>query len=183
MNKVKKNKIIISKIVKYYTRLKLVRVKQNKFFVASDKKTNMKYIRIPNDIYIFKKKKSIKFLSITNKKSINFFVYIFLNWLKNLNKIYRKILKLKGLGLKMILSEDKKVLTLKLGFSHVITMKISKKLNINIKKNKMSIMSSNTAFLSNFAKQIKQLKKYNKYNGRGFSYKREVKKYKIFKKK
>jgi ribosomal protein L6P/L9E len=166
------------------SKIKFYSIKKNKFFVCNNKFNNLKYLVIPGNTYIYKKNDFIKLLTFRKEiQSKNFFFYKIINWMKNLNKKHRKFLKLKGLGLKITLSDDKKLLTLKLGFSHLVNIKIPNKLKINIKKNRIALISDNLAFLSNFAKKIKHLKKYNNYNGRGFSYKREIKKYKTFKKK
>jgi ribosomal protein L6P/L9E len=183
MSKIRMSEIISSTSIKNINNLKILYIKQNKFFIFNDKKNNIKYLNIPDNIYIYKTNNHIKLLSLNKKSNINFFIYKLLNWIKNQNKVYRKILRLKGLGLKMSFSEDKQNIYFKLGFSHIINIGIPKKLKINIKKNRISIISKNLAFLSNFAKKLKQMKTYNRYNGRGFSYKRELKKYKTFKKK
>lgn len=114
-----------------------------------------------------------KFLLIVN---------IFKKCLKNLSKIFSKKLILKGLGLRVNLSKDKKSLELKLGFSHIITVLIPNGITVKINKNIISAYSANSSFLGNFLFKVKHLKYPNSYKGKGIWYKNETKLLKVIKK-
>jgi ribosomal protein L6P/L9E len=185
----KENKIFVfSKSLKNLNleKLNFCIINNNRFFIYKNIKNSLRYLVIPNQIFFQKKNKILKlvFSAKKNSKPQKFYFYTFLNWTKNINKVYKRLLILRGLGLKVILSDDNKKITLKLGFSHLIVLNIPSNISkVTIKKNRLSLTSSNLQFLRQFAKKIKFFRKYNVYNGRGFAYRREIKKYKIFKKK
>ena len=63
---------------------------------------------------------------------LNFFT----RWLRNAEKPFKKQLVLKGLGFKADVSEDKKKLELKLGFSAIISLPIpTHEVEVTVNKN------------------------------------------------
>lgn len=97
-----------------------------------------------------------------------------LKWFNALEKPLRKKLILKGLGLKVSLSENKKFLNFKLGFSHNIFMEIPEIISlVTILKNSIVLESFNPIELGNFANKIRILRKPNIYKGKGIWYKNE----------
>ena len=106
-----------------------------------------------------------------------------LNLFKKFEKPLRKKLILKGLGLKVRLLPEKKVLEFKLGFSHLIYISVPKKdLQVYINKNIITIESPNSVELGNFIFKIRALKIPNIYKGKGIWYKNEIRHFKIIKK-
>jgi hypothetical protein len=103
---------------------------------------------------------------------------------QSFNILKRKILILKGLGLKAFLFKEKKLLSLKLGYSHVCDLYFDSELILNLlKKNFIQLKSFNKEKLGSFAFKIKNLKQPDNYQGKGIYYKAEKKKLKQVKKK
>ncbi len=153
--------------------------------------------------------KDSKFLAIQNNKfwyslfvpsSINFFAensvltfsssssfpILFLNSLKELhdfllNKPKKKILFLKGLGLKV--KKYQKNLEFKLGFSHKSYVSKNIETKARLYKKKLAFISYNKIQLGNNVFLIKKQKLPDNYKGKGIWYKNEKKKLKIIKKK
>ena len=103
------------------------------------------------------------------------------NWLKSFEKPIAKKLILKGLGLKATLLSPQ-VLELKLGFSHIVTIKIPSQLSVSIKKTTINIECYDSVLLGNFLHKIRILKAPNIYKGKGIWYKNELKTLKVVKK-
>ena len=78
---------------------------------------------------------------------------------------------LKGLGLKISFLEN--ILRLKLGFSHLISIKIPFNVLIFIKKNVITFESYDLSLIGNVATKIRGLKFPNSYKQKGFWYKNE----------
>jgi ribosomal protein L6P/L9E len=163
---------------------KVVFFKNKKFLVYT---LSNSYLLIPKNIYIEKTKE--KFLIWSPQKGsdnlLKIFSDFFSKFLINANKTVRKTLRLKGLGLKVLLFKNRKRLKLKLGFSHLIKIFIPNKIKLsrNKKKTAISFLSKDPVFLGNFCKIIKSFKNPNSYSGKGFSYNKEVLSLKTFKKK
>ena len=103
------------------------------------------------------------------------YVSCFNTWLKSYNRSLKKKLILKGLGFRCFLSNDKKQINFKIGYSHIIVLNIPKKItSITIDKNFLILESYDRALLGNFSKRIKQLKTLDVYKNKGFSYKNEI---------
>ena len=105
----------------------------------------------------------------------------FLNWLQSFEKPIVKKLLLKGLGLKATLLSLEH-LELKLGFSHVVNIKIPSQLLVSVKKNTINIEGYDSVLLGNFLHKIRILKAPNVYKGKGIWYKNELKTLKVVKK-
>lgn len=142
-----------------------------KFFIMVSKSINIKL----NSEFI-----SFEFTKMT--KEIADFLKRYSLWVNNLQKKLIKKILLKGLGLKMLLSEDNKNIEFKLGFSHTINIPIPELLTVKIHKNILTVSGHNSYFIGNFLYKIKSLKKINIYKGKGIWYKNENKKLKLIKK-
>lgn len=115
---------------------------------------------------------------------------VFLNELENLKKPidetnFKKKLRLKGLGFRIAVDMLTRELSLKLGYSHMVKVKIPNYVtNIRTtKKNLMLIESFDKIALGDFVKYISYLRKADSYKGKGFSGQYEKKKLKVIKKK
>ncbi len=172
--------------------------KENKIFLCYLESTKLllvksflggfRYVKVPSNL-ILEKTNNILCLKSSNKNNIDSIVSVSNNiklLFANINKIFYKKLILRGLGFRMNLMEEKSalVLKLKLGFSHILEMKVPQnKLQVFLKKSSIILKSADLAFLGNFAQKLKNLKYPNSYNGKGFWYKNEKISYKHFKKK
>jgi ribosomal protein L6P/L9E len=96
---------------------------------------------------------------------------------------YKKILLLKGLGIKASYNKLKSILYLKLGFSHISFIKVNPGIFIRIKKKFIFFQSLNKSKLGNIVLKIKNLKLPDAYKGKGIWYKTEKIKLKEVKKK
>lgn len=151
--------------------------------------SNLKYFVVPFSINI-KKEFNNLFFNIPNNQNnlddFNSFFYLFFNYIKDLNKIYKKKLVLKGMGFKINYDRYKKMLELKLGFSHLHLLPIisnDTNLSISVIKNTISIEGLNKTIVGNFADKIRNLKYPNTYKEKGFWYKNENRILRIIKKK
>lgn len=150
-----------------------------KFFLL--KKSNI-YFLLPNYIFIKKINNNLLFIySKVYKKKIIYFLFYFLNFLKKLNSLNRKKLFLTGLGLKISLI-DSNLLSFKLGFSHLVNLKVPISIKVFVIKNNLYLESYNPALLGTFSNIIKNLKFPDSYKGKGFWFKSEKKKLKPVKK-
>jgi hypothetical protein len=150
-----------------------------KFIVISVNKTFLYYYYLPS--YIILKLKNSHCLEIFNDKNETFKLG-FLKFIQNLNdKIIKKLI-LRGLGLKVSLQEDKKILELKLGYSHVIFIKIPQTISVSLLKKRILIEGYNSVDVGNFAFKLKSLRLPNSYKAKGLWYNHEKIKLKIIKK-
>lgn len=92
-------------------------------------------------------------------------------------RIFQK-LKLIGVGFRADFASvflEKAVLTLKLGFSHLVYVKVPLNLGLNsMTKTKICIHGNNYAEVSTFSAMIRSKKKPEPYKGKGFLYENEV---------
>jgi hypothetical protein len=158
---------------------------ENLFFVFSNQekyfllKSNLfidKYYKLPTCIDFYKINNTFNFLSPKNLKfCLDSYVSSFNIWLKSSNRSVKRKLILKGLGFRCFLSSDKKQISFKIGYSHIITLNVPEKiLSIVIDKNFLILESCDRVLLGNFSKRIKQLKTLDVYKNKGFSYKNEI---------
>lgn len=159
----------------------------NKKYILIKDNQNSAYLQIPSDLSILKKE-SFLFLKPnltiknSNKNKINTFLIKLINFIKNFKKKFTKRLILKGLGLKVKLLLPSNILELKLGFSHLVLIKIPKNLTIFINKNLVRIVGYNKNLVYNFAYKLKKAKMPDSYRGKGIRYKKERLTLKAFKK-
>ena len=105
------------------------------------------------------------------------------NWLKNLEKPFKKQLLLKGLGFKAEVLNNSSLLELKLGFSSLVKIKIPKEeVLVNVNNNILTLEGFDPVAVGNFANKIRMLKVPDAYKGKGFWYKNEVRSLKEIKK-
>ncbi|MGX7592487.1 50S ribosomal protein L6 [Candidatus Karelsulcia muelleri] len=84
---------------------------------------------------------------------------------------FKKELELKGVGYKVALDNEKKVLEFNLGYSHNIVMNFPKDLTVEIKnETRMILMSYDKQLLGIFAAKIRSLRKPDPYKGKGIRY-------------
>lgn len=148
----------------YKTGLKIIIVK---------KKKNINKVIIPNfiklstnlNILTLEIAKSIDDLKRKEFNSICYKLDSFFN--EEINQVqYKKELLLKGLGFKATLEKDK-ILTLKLGYSHLIKIAVPENISVKIKNNNIHFISTDKQQLGNFVNYIKSLKFPDSYKGKG----------------
>lgn len=156
-------------------KVSFVYIKNSKFIVLINA-TNTKYICIPNFITVGKENDflTLSYMSTDDKLikgQFNQFVERFEFALKNLSTIFKKKLILKGLGYKFNVQEALRNIELKLGFSHLINVKIPDNVKVKLQKNYINIESNDNVLLGNFVNKIVSLKLPDSYKGKGFWYK------------
>ena len=98
--------------------------------------------------------------------------------------IKKKIISLKGLGLKINYSISTKSLNFKLGYSHLLFIQIPPGVDlVKIGKNYIILSSFDLSLLGNFLSKVQHLRFPDAYKGKGFWKKYEKRKLKLFKKK
>lgn len=151
----------------------------NKIKILFSKKNNLILIKGPfgsqkiyfpffHDFFLKEKKFCLKDVNSKKKKSFfNFLTSSFHNILFGVEKI----IYLKGIGYESFFSKDFKNLIFKLGYSHLIRVKIPKNLWIRfLSKSSISIRGNDKLYVSNFAKKLKSLRKKNRYKEKGIFY-------------
>ena len=94
------------------------------------------------------------------------------NMIEGVNKVYEKKLVIEGIGFKAdIKGED---LTMSLGFSHLVKMKIPKGIKLTSEKGVLSVSGMDKETVGSFAAQIRASKKPEPYKGKGIHYEGEV---------
>jgi len=132
-----------------------------------------KYFLIPSSFFLKYSNQNVSLITLPFSLYLNSITH-FEKWMQNSFTLFVKKLCLKGLGLKVKVTDDLKYLEFKLGFSHLVKIIIPEgKLKIAIYKNILSLKSENLIFLGNFIYKIRNLKKPNIYNGKGLFYKNE----------
>lgn len=150
--------------------LSLCTIKSQSYIVMN----SQVFIAVPKVIKIKINSSFLVFEYVKITRSILNFLKRYSLWLSYLKKkLIRKVL-LRGLGLKMLLSEDNKYIEFKLGFSHIIRVLIPELLAIKIHKNILTISGYNLYSIGNFVNKIKSLKKINAYKGKGVFSKHET---------
>ena len=156
-----------------------------KFLVIDIPSYKKMYISVNPFVSIYKRKDYL-ILTLRKKNEVEKFdryVEFFSRWLKNAEKPFRRQLVLKGLGFKADLTEDKKNLELKLGFSALITLPIPvEEVKVDVNKNIITLEGFDPVAVGNFATKIKSLKFPDAYKGKGFWGKNEVRVLKEIKK-
>lgn len=115
-----------------------------------------------NDLHLKRKKKSF----------LNLYKSLVKLKIKGLLQGFKLNLFLKGLGFKAFI--EKNNLNLKLGYSHLITIKIPENIKILNQSNKLIFSSNDWVFLTKFVHYIKNFKKPEPYKGKGLLLKNEV---------
>jgi len=161
---------------------KIVRINSSKYLVCEHQNS---YFQLPHAATILCNEKCLTFFAQKNFHT-NFFKKL-QNLGRFLDKVkthYSRRLKFKGLGLKYHYNIKDSLLELKLGFSHIIKIKINQfKLSLKLLKHTIIFSSMDKVYLGNFLYRLKKLKMPNVYKGKGLLYKREKIKLKPIKKK
>lgn len=128
-------------------------------------------------------------ISCNSKKNYDLSVFnTFKNTLNNfrfnLKPLVKKKLLLKGLGFKSNFDVSTRIMSFKLGYSHITNLFVPNYIKqIKVNKNTLVFESSDKILLGNFIKKIHKLKESDSYKGKGFSYPYNNTKLKIIKKK
>jgi large subunit ribosomal protein L6 len=160
-------------------------INQQKFFIYSLKSSFNPYFLFANQLKIKLNKRYLYFNNFILNDPIFFdnFNNEFLKFIKNSGKEYSKKLVLTGLGFRVNYIQESNILKFKLGFSHLVDIKIpSNSVYTVIKKNTIHITGTSLSYIGNFCQKIQNLKKINAYNGKGFSFKNENIICKVYKK-
>lgn len=156
----------------------------NQIFLVSPTFLNRRYLHVPNFIAVSKIENKLFFKTSKGKVSFIKFINSVCNWLRMSEKPFKKKIFLKGLGYKADLLEDKKVLNLKIGLSHLINVSIpSNKVSLKINKKMITIKGCSATEVGNFAEKIRRLRVPDSYKGKGIWYKNENRILKVLKKK
>ena len=154
-------------------------------FLVSSTFLDKKYLILPRFVSLsfFDQSLRVESSSIQEEK-FNKFIFDLELWLKNINRPFRKKLLLKGLGYKVSISDNKRSLILKLGYSHLCTIEVpQKKISLKISKNTIIVEGFDPVEVGNFTSKIHRLKNPDSYKGKGIWHENEVKVLKEVKKK
>lgn len=94
------------------------------------------------------------------------------NMCKGVNEPYKKRLILDGIGYRMAVSGN--IITLSVGFSHKVEMKVPDGLTASVEKNELTITGVDKDAVGQFAANVRAVKKPEPYKGKGFHYHDEV---------
>lgn len=93
------------------------------------------------------------------------------NMVDGVNKPYEKKLVIEGVGYKWDAQGD--MITLALGFSHPVKVKVPQGITVKTEKNVMTITGIDKDQLGQFAAEIRKLKEPEPYKGKGIQYQGE----------
>jgi large subunit ribosomal protein L6 len=170
MSRIGKRHILIPKNI-------LIKLKKNVIYVTGPLGTL--YLKIRGDLKIEFEANKITIKRIeTNKynKSLHgLYRMLINNMIIGVLYGFKKELELKGVGYKVALDNEKKVLEFNLGYSHNIVMTLPKDLKVEIKneqnKNtRILLMSYDKQLLGIYAAKIRSLRKPDPYKGKGIRY-------------
>jgi len=94
------------------------------------------------------------------------------NMIKGVNEAYEKKLIIEGVGYKAEMQGDS--ITLQVGFSHPVILKIPEGIKLNVEKNTVSVSGSDKEEVGAFASNIRAVRKPEPYKGKGIRYSDEV---------
>ena len=143
------------------------------------------YIKVPANIFVSIKNSTNFFFFSFSLEFLNSFLILLSKQVSILRFPFFIKLFLKGLGFRIKLFElnNTRFLEFKLGFSHVILLKISSKnISVTVKKNSLILSGFLKTEVGNLANCIYNLRTPNIYTGKGFRYKRVLLKLKDVKK-
>jgi hypothetical protein len=98
-------------------------------------------------------------------------------------KLFRRKLILKGLGLKAVLSGEKRLISLKLGFSRIMKLKIPSTLDVKIAKLVITIQGYDFSEVGDFSERLCRMRTPDAYKGKGIWYRNRPRTLKQLKKK
>ena len=94
------------------------------------------------------------------------------NIIHGVEKGFRKKLEINGVGYNASVEGDK--LKLNLGYSHPIIISKPKEIDINIKKNILTISGIDKSKVGQFASLVRRQRRVEPYKGKGIKYKKEI---------
>jgi len=160
---------------------------QNSKVLVFISQKHSKYMIISKQFNFSKKDNVLSFKAINENQNnhfeLNQFYLSALKCLNSFEKPFKKRLMLKGLGFRIGVSEDISFLELKLGYSHILKVRIpTDHITVKIDKNYLNIEGFDKIKVGNFSNQIRNLKYPDSYKGKGFWYKDEIRVLKEIKK-
>ena len=169
----------IQKIIKVNPSIdfSFLKLNYNHFIIITTKTGKKKYLFIPKFISVSKIDDCLIVKSYFNQNTtmlFNQFLFILNLWIKRIDKPFKKKLVLKGLGFKIMLTDDNKILELKLGYSHIIKVNVPyDEITLKVEKNSLLVQGFDPIQVGNFISKIQQLKFPDSYKGKGFWCKNE----------
>ncbi len=158
-------------------------INNSNFFLKSIKKSKFYYLSLPNTIKWKITNSKLVFSSFFYKEVLQF-LRLFQIWLKKQESIIKKKLLLKGLGFRISFDEKINMLILKVGYSHLINIKLPMdKINLKIQKNSIILESNDSIILGNICNIIKNCRTLDVYKAKGFFFRNDKIKLKPVKKK
>ena len=132
------------------------------------------YFLMPREVFFEKTTQTSYFLKSEDPLSIKTFFETFSLLRAGFHRYFRKLVILKGLGLK-VYQRHHHLLWFKLGYSHKIYLKLKPKMKARITKKDsfLFLTAINEFILGNFIYKIKKLKFPNIYTGKGVWFQRE----------
>ncbi|MEX0933913.1 MAG: 50S ribosomal protein L6 [Candidatus Paceibacterota bacterium] len=94
------------------------------------------------------------------------------NMIQGVNTPYQKKLIVEGVGFRVEVSEGS--LTLHVGFSHPVVIKVPKEITVSVEKNTIHLSGIDKEMVGRFAAEIRAVKKPEPYKGKGIRYEDEV---------
>lgn len=132
------------------------------------------YVGIPSFISFYSKNRFLTFYSSLNKQDkmaiFENFIYKLNSAVKSVRKKFKKVVILKGMGLKLNYNKVLERLELKLGYSHMVNVDLNnekKKIFLKTSKNTLIVWGGKTQ-VGNFIDKLKKLKKQSAYKEKGF---------------
>ncbi len=168
MSRLAKNKIIIPQGVE-------VNIDKGEFKVKGPKGELSRKMRREVDIILEDGAVSVKQTSNSRlaKTLIGTFASHIRNMIEGVTEGFKKTLKIEGVGYRADMSD--KNLQLKVGFSHLVSVKVPEGLNVNVtKNNEIEIEGFDKELVGNFAASTRNIKKPEPYKGKGIRYIDEV---------
>lgn len=155
---------------------KLVANNNNKYFLLIKGRYYVEkaYVCIPSSVTFYRKENFINFQSKVIEPetvhSFKSFIFKIYSAIKSVRKKFKKVVVLKGMGLKINYNRSLDKLELKLGYSHLVNVNLNiAKKSIFLKniKNTLIVWGGKTQ-VGNFIDKLKRLKKQSAYKEKGF---------------
>jgi hypothetical protein len=160
---------------------------KNKKILILKKETRTHYFIYPGFLDIIYKNNYLHLAiksstTIIKYKALFFFLSQFITCLKQLNKTCSITFLIRGVGLKINLLNSL-ILSLKLGYSHLISLLVPKTITISIFKKKVILCCYNKITLGNFGNIVYKYRPINIFTGKGLFKKKSFLKLKEYTKK
>ena len=157
-----------------FLKLEFIKLQNINYLFIKNSKNVKKFFKIDSNVKITKPTSTSLFLYSSNSdllEKTSFFIEDFFDKILEQKKIKQKLV-IKGLGYRVsFLADNKSILSFKIGFSHIINLKVNiKKVSVVVKKNSLAIEGFDSNYVGNLCRQIKHLKKKDVYKQKGFLY-------------